>query len=236
MGPPEPPPCDAAQRRQPEVLDNQGQPVSPAVALDASQRVVQGKVCYGVMLFSNTHALSGRDPVRGVKDTEAQKKSCHSLCLPLSLFATHAHKTCLGVTVRRPVPAPTPSSARSNSVPADAPFRFSCTGKSTHVVQPAAKAGAKVVLPYCEGLEILAASSQASDAMPRRDGVHGDAPAVGPQRPPLGGLGPHSSPPVILDLTAFYERWKKSANKIAQRMQDNVNATLSLLSGGSRRG
>ena len=68
MGRPEPPVGDAApaQRRQPDVLDNQGQPVpvSPTLALDASQRVVQGKVCYGVMLFSNTHALAGRDPVR----------------------------------------------------------------------------------------------------------------------------------------------------------------------------
>ena len=86
-------------------------------------------------------------------------------------------------------------------------------------------------------VQILAAS-QASDVVPRRDGVHpghGDAHAGGPQRPPLGGLGPQASPPVILDVTAFYERWKKSANKIAQRMQDNVNATLSLLTGGSGR-
>ena len=104
------------------------------------------------------------------------------------------------------------------------------------MVQPPAKAGGKVVLPYCEGLEILAASSQAGDAVPRRHGVHGDDAPVVPQQPPLGGLGPHTSPPAILDLTAFYERWKKSANKIAQRMQDNVNATLSLLTGSSRRG
>ena len=85
---PEPPVGDAAQRRQPDVLDNQGQPVpvSPALALDASQRVVQGKVCYGVMLFSNTHALSGRDPVRLAR--QAGATSTVADCLASS--TTHA--------------------------------------------------------------------------------------------------------------------------------------------------
>ena len=271
---PERPASEAAQRRQPDVLDNHGEPVlpvsdaqqRPSLALDAHN--VQGKVCYGVMLFSNTHALSGRDPVRRGRDPLRETRQAVRATKARDTHLLPRTQTCLGVTVRKAVPAPTPSSARSNAVPADAPFRFSCTGRSTHVVQPPAKAGGKVLLPYCEGLEVRAAAphrcvahatharaalltlccllplvqilaaSQASDVVPRRDGVHpghGDAHAGGPQRPPLGGLGPQASPPVILDVTAFYERWKKSANKIAQRMQDNVNATLSLLTGGSGR-
>ena len=41
--------------------------------------------------------------------------------------------------------------------------------------------------------------------------------------------------PVVLDVTAFYDKWKKSANKIVQRMQDNLEATMALITGGGRR-
>ena len=42
-----------------------------------------------------------------------------------------------------------------------------------------------------------------------------------------GGAGP-----VVVDLGVFYDRWKKSAAKIAARMQENVELTLSLITGG----
>jgi len=75
-----------------------------------------------------------------------------------SVALTAAHlvrvQTCFGVPVRRAVPAPSPNSARLNAHQADVAFRFSCAGRATHVVQPPAKPGGKVVLPYCEGLEV----------------------------------------------------------------------------------
>lgn len=188
------------------------------------------------------------------------------------------------------MPAPTPGSARLNAHQADVGFRFSCTGKATHVVQPPAKPGGKVVLPYCEGLEvrprvarfwrallrvsspphgtlltvaprarclgrssrrrppsfgcpqILASSQQVTDTVVSgrhaAQHEHGDAPTGRPQSPPLGDAprGALPGPAAVLDLGAFYEKWKKSANKIAQRMQDNVEATVALLTGGGRRG
>ena len=64
---------------------------------------------------------------------------------------------------------------------------------------------------------------------------HGDS---RPSRPALGeARQPQSTVPgpVILDVTAFYDKWKKSANKIVQRMQDNLEATMALITGGGRR-
>lgn len=84
MQPPEETASSTPRVERPDlrVLDNQGQPVGgeagpgphlaesrpPSAAVDA--RHVQGKVCYGILLFSNAHALSGRDPVRCASGTE----------------------------------------------------------------------------------------------------------------------------------------------------------------------
>jgi len=74
MRPPEDAASQATRAERPAVpvLDNRGQPVGgdgPRLADGVSgpsvdARLVQGKVCYGLLLFSNAHALSGRDPVR----------------------------------------------------------------------------------------------------------------------------------------------------------------------------
>lgn len=116
--------------------------------------------------------------------------------------------------------------------PASAVFRFSCTGKAVYFEQPPSEVAGRVATPTCAGLEILVQSL-------REDGA---AAAQAPVRPPPPRPPPSPFPPsrprqepVVIDVSAYFARWQRSAEKIGARMRDNLNAISSALFGGGRR-
>jgi hypothetical protein len=83
-----------------------------------------------------------------------------------------------------------------------------------------------VLLPYCEGVEVTGVSKTTVMERPVAAGAPRAEPAQGASR---GVQPPAVQPPVVVDLNAFSERFKRSAGKIAARMQDNAKAVAAAL-------
>jgi hypothetical protein len=149
------------------------------------------KLCYGLLFYSDVQARQGSEP------------------------------SCYGLSLRRELSASPPSLPGGPIThPVNLPFRFSCAGKAVHVCQPPLGPHDRVVLPACEGLELLITGISPADAPLRRS----EKPASEPgwprdeQQP-----SPRSTPADRPPPSDFSVRFLRSSRKIWLKMKENVS-------------
>jgi hypothetical protein len=154
-GPASPPPRHPSSASGGVVVDHEGRRLrggGPAT----QARPACAKVCYGMLLFTRDDVQAGRDPVR----CAGPCMRCCMVCLlrrSRGGAPSRPAQRCWGVHLRRDSALPPPS-ADNAPLAVAGPFRFTCTGKAVHALRegPPPAPGAKVLLPYCEGLEARA--------------------------------------------------------------------------------
>ena len=126
-----------AERPPLRVLDAQGSDLSVTPSLGSA------KVCYGLCLFSDSLAAEGSEPVRsGVRWRSLPPHGSHA-----SLVCQH----CFGLSLKR---EREPEAVFQRL--GEERFRFACTGKAVHLLQPPSTRTGKVFMPHCQGLEVSA--------------------------------------------------------------------------------